>query len=53
MRDDIRDLKDLESELQAIEPQRGEVTDMLHQTWMFEGFSMEWVLDRFEATGRQ
>ena len=50
MRDPIDRLKDQSRERRTPCPDRSNVTDICLQSSLPEGFSMEWVLDRYEQT---
>ncbi len=53
MRDPIGRLKDLNRERCTPRPDRSEVADIWFQSGSPEGFSMEWVFDRYEQTTAQ
>lgn len=57
MRDQMDHLKDLNRERCTPRPDGPEVAGIWFQSGLSEGFSMEWVFDRFDhtraATGRQ
>ncbi|WP_299140230.1 hypothetical protein [uncultured Tateyamaria sp.] len=50
MRDQVDHLKDLNRERCTPRPDRSEVADIWLQSGFTGGFSMEWVLDRYDHT---
>lgn len=48
MRDAIRDSKNCECARHSHRPATSELFEVLGQVSVSEGFSMEWVMDRFE-----
>ena len=47
MRDPVDELKDLNLGHRTPRPDRSEVAAVLHQSGAPDGFSMEWMFDRF------
>lgn len=48
MSDTVDELKDQSRECRTTRPDRPEVAEILLQSGMPEGFSMEWVFDRYD-----
>ncbi|WP_162798422.1 hypothetical protein [Sulfitobacter sp. SK012] len=52
MRDKIELLKDLTSDRCKLRPDRSELADALNFGGATDGFSMEWIIDRYEQHNR-
>lgn len=50
MRDQVNHLKDPNRERSTPRPDKSEVADIWFQAGLPDGFSMEWVFDRYDRT---